>query len=82
MSAFLDSRMAAVILFRIGLNLFRSNGSCVLFVLRYALLRFLIRRFICDVIQGGSVGRMVTILLGMQLFAMFLSLSVNYFSYV
>ena len=35
-----------------------------------------------DVIQGGSVGRLVTIILGMQLFAMFLSLSVNYFAYV
>ena len=36
----------------------------------------------CDVIQGGSSGRMVTILLGMQVSARFLSLSVNSFAYV
>ena len=36
----------------------------------------------CDVIQGGSSGRMVTILLGMQVSAWFLSLSVNSFAYV
>ena len=80
--AFLDSRMAAVILFRICLNLLKSFGSCVLFALRYALLRVLIRRLICYVIQGGSVGRMVTILLGMQVSARFLSLSVNPLAYV
>ena len=34
LSAFLDSRMAAVILFRICLNLFQSNKSFVLFALR------------------------------------------------
>ena len=34
LSAFSDSRMAAVILFQICLNLFQSNKSCVLFALR------------------------------------------------
>ena len=68
LSVFLDSRIIDIVLLRSRLKVFQSFMKLVCFARRLALLRFLIYLLIDEVIHGGSDGRIVTILFGMQSF--------------
>ena len=79
--ACLDSRIAEIPLLRIFLNLRQSEGLSVLLAFLYALLRFRISSFMRYVIQGGSPGRIVTTLLGIQVPARSNSCSIRLLAY-
>ena len=64
--AFLDSLIIETTLLRRRLNLSQWFCKLVCFALRYALLRFRICLFIAVVIHGGSDGRIITFLFGIN----------------